>query len=238
MSDSVNQRTPTPQKLFHSIAKRYDLLNNALTLYQIKRWRKEALCAVDICPKMILDVCCGTGEMGVAAREVWPNALIYGIDVNSSMLSVAADKSIYDGLYELDANSALRSRKKFDCAIIAFALYDLGEDRRSSIKNIRDSLDSNGVVVSMELESPSGGLFTIPLRSGMRILKWIFSRIGQAAAAHMLDEVLTSPGADRIVRLFEAEGFMPVANITYFGSVVNVIVFQLAHKLKEDKAHG
>lgn len=230
MNDQRNLRPATPQKLFGDIAKRYDFINSALTCFQLKRWRRQALLSADIHPTSVLDVCCGTGEMGVAARRVWPDALIYGVDINHSMLSFAKKKNSYDYLYSFSVADGIASLKQFDCILLAFAFYDLGPAAEKAIQDLHDLLSARGELISIELEPPTQGLLRFLLRTGMEKTRTVCSLLGVDAVAHMLDEVLSSPGTRHLQCVFEAHQFELISSTHRYASLININVFRKAEQ--------
>src|SRR5712691_4522264 len=84
------------REMFTRIAPRYDLLNHLLSLQLDRLWRKRA--ARHLYPTLqdhnalVLDLCCGTGDLALALARVGP-ARIIGADFSHSMLVCARAKN-------------------------------------------------------------------------------------------------------------------------------------------------
>ena len=82
--------------MFGAIAGSYDLLNHLLSLNLDRRWRKQAARLADLKPgEDVLDVCCGTGDLGLAFLESQPRlGGVVGADFCLEMLHVAKSKKL------------------------------------------------------------------------------------------------------------------------------------------------
>ncbi len=77
------------QAMFDAIARTYERVNAVVSLGQDGRWRRRAVRCADVRPgDVVLDVCCGTGDMirTFAAGTAKPG-LIVGVDFAEKMLA-------------------------------------------------------------------------------------------------------------------------------------------------------
>ena len=90
--------------MFTSIAPRYDLLNHVLSLNVDRMWWWRTARRFDAIlhrpGALVLDLCCGTGDMGFALRRRTKTARIFGADFSHAMLVRAAAKSKASGNLE------------------------------------------------------------------------------------------------------------------------------------------
>jgi len=71
---------------------------------------------IKIKPKIILDLACGTGLLGIAAIKIYPNIIIDGLDISIKSLKEAKKKKIYRDLSLFDFQKKLKVKfKKYDC---------------------------------------------------------------------------------------------------------------------------
>ena len=56
------------------------------------KFLKETL---NIKPKNILDLACGTGLFGIELKKIYPKSNIYGSDISKKSLKISSDKNIY-----------------------------------------------------------------------------------------------------------------------------------------------
>ncbi|HBL30406.1 MAG TPA: dimethylmenaquinone methyltransferase, partial [Acidobacteria bacterium] len=75
----------TIQDMFAGVAPRYDLLNHLLSANLDVVWRRRAAQVLDLPPGApAVDVCCGTGDLAIAAEEA--GAVVTGLDFSGEML--------------------------------------------------------------------------------------------------------------------------------------------------------
>jgi demethylmenaquinone methyltransferase/2-methoxy-6-polyprenyl-1,4-benzoquinol methylase len=99
VSDSSVSNSPDPshpfldkpgekiQGLFDEIAPRYDILNRLLSFNIDLWWRNRAVQSLRLKPgHMILDACCGTGDLSMAALKAEPKIEVVGSDFSMQML--------------------------------------------------------------------------------------------------------------------------------------------------------
>ncbi len=80
--------------MFDAIAGRYDLLNHVLSAGIDRRWRRQAIRALELTGReRVLDLCTGTGDLALAAVDARPPAQrVLGVDFAGAMLAVGRDK--------------------------------------------------------------------------------------------------------------------------------------------------
>ena len=84
--------------MFGRIAPRYDLMNHLMTAGLDRGWRRLAAAEAALAPgDRALDVCCGTGDLCLCARDRWPGCVVTGLDFTAEMLAVAREKAAARG---------------------------------------------------------------------------------------------------------------------------------------------
>ena len=94
------QRVPRADKgglvraVFDSVAPRYDLMNDLMSLGIHRAWKRAFVTALDPRPRhVLLDLAAGTGDIGFAWLERGGGPVLL-TDINASMLGVARDRSL------------------------------------------------------------------------------------------------------------------------------------------------
>jgi demethylmenaquinone methyltransferase/2-methoxy-6-polyprenyl-1,4-benzoquinol methylase len=145
-------------RLFASIAPKYDLLNSVISLGRHRRWRKRAVSMCRLAAGgTALDVATGTGdfalELSGAAGET---GHVVGVDFCGPMLELArskvSGKSI--SLAAANAESLPFASDTFDCSTIGFALRNVA-DVRSAISEMARVTKHGGRVTSLEIVGPT-----------------------------------------------------------------------------------
>ena len=75
------------------------------------KFLKETL---NIKPKNILDLACGTGLFGIELKTIYPKSNIYGSDISKKSLKISADKKIYIKLKNKNFEELHHYNTKFD----------------------------------------------------------------------------------------------------------------------------
>ena len=79
------------RRMFDRIAPVYDVMNRTMTAGLDRRWRRITVEAVVRPGDRVLDVCCGTGDLAIAAER--EGGIVTGLDFSSEMLVRARRKS-------------------------------------------------------------------------------------------------------------------------------------------------
>src|SRR5258706_16478499 len=80
--------------MFDAIAPRYDLLNHLLSAGIDRLWRKRAIRSLALSGReTVLDLCTGTGDLAIEARQATPGAArVLGVDFSGVMLGLGVRK--------------------------------------------------------------------------------------------------------------------------------------------------
>ena len=109
------------QKMFSKMAKDYDFLNNIISFRMHKFVKKIAISKLDIkSNSKILDLCCGTGDLGQIIKEDNPSCKIIGVDFSKDMLEIAKQKNPNNEYIEEEAINLSFSNNTFDYIVIGF----------------------------------------------------------------------------------------------------------------------
>ena len=184
--DKAGNKAFYVNRMFASIARRYDLLNTVLSLGQDRSWRRFALARISGVPhKSILDLATGTGKIALLAARIYSDSTVVGVDFCPEMLSIAnrtliksesipkspgrrnpaplsqkLPTSLAGERIYLVQGDALRlpfPDNTFDCVTIGFALRNV-----TSIADLFTEMNRvtkpGGKMVSLELTRPSLGI--------------------------------------------------------------------------------
>jgi demethylmenaquinone methyltransferase/2-methoxy-6-polyprenyl-1,4-benzoquinol methylase len=170
--------------MFDAIAPRYDFLNHVLSAGIDRRWRAAAIESLKLTGRQtLLDVCCGTADVALAARSA---ARVVGIDFSGAMLTLGLRKVTTAG--QLDRIALIRgdamrlpvARQSVDAVTIAFGIRNV---HRPEVVcgEIARVLRPGGRLAILE--------FGVPRVPGIKPLYlWYFThvlpRIGRAISGH------------------------------------------------------
>lgn len=213
------------EQMFDSIARRYDIMNAAMSLGQHKHWRNKALkAAVKELPQKaqlkILDIATGTGDVAFRLHELFPSALITGIDLSDGMLDIARKKlkELPKKEQELiafgkgDSLAMPFHDGEFDLVTVAYGVRNFS-DLRKGIEEMRRVLAVGSVLCIIELSTPKGWL-TKPLYNlySGKLIPLIGKRVtgDSRAYSYLPESIAACPQRDDMAALLYAAGFSHV----------------------------
>ena len=160
------------REMFTEIAPSYDALNHLLSFHIDRLWRaRTAKLLRPILQRsdaVVLDLCCGTGDLALALRNSG-KARVIGADFAHTMLVRARSKSILGSshsgmpappplpLFEADALRLPFANASFDLVTSAFGFRNLA-NYEEGLREIRRVLKPGGTIAILEFSEPPPGL--------------------------------------------------------------------------------
>jgi demethylmenaquinone methyltransferase / 2-methoxy-6-polyprenyl-1,4-benzoquinol methylase len=207
------------REMFTQIAPRYDLLNHLLSLQLDRLWRaRSAKILGPILSRpdaLVLDLCCGTGDLCFALARVG-SAHIIGADFAHTMLVRARDKSssLSDSsggncstamsFFEADALCLPFANASFDLVTSAFGFRNLA-NYESGLREILRVLKPGGTIAILEFTEPPHGLLG-------NLYRWYFTkvlpRIGWFISGHQSAYTYLPKSVSRFFRPTELAALM------------------------------
>lgn len=141
--------------VFHSVAQRYDLMNDLMSLGLHRAWKAFAIDQAALRPGMrVLDVAGGTADLARAfARRVGPTGQVWLTDINASMLSVGRDRMVDEGALQpavqCDAEHLPFPDAWFDRVTVAFGLRNMTH-KDQALAEMRRVLRPGGKLLVLE----------------------------------------------------------------------------------------
>ena len=210
---------PEVRSMFDRIAPVYDLMNCVMTAGLDQRWRRETVKAVVRPGDRVLDACCGTGDLAVAALKAGAGEVV-GLDFSPRMLERARAKHQSVTWIEGDVLALPFPDADFDAATVGFGVRNVA-DLPAALAELRRVLRPQGRVGILEITTPTGVLapfyrlwfdHVVPLLG--RALK------GGAAYTYLPASVRRFPRPEELSELMRAGGFEDVRYRTFAGGIV------------------
>ena len=126
-----NEKASKVGEVFHSVARRYDLMNDVMSAGLHRLWKRYAVEISGVkAGDRVLDVAGGSGDLSrLFAGKVGSTGEVILTDINASMLAVGRDRLIDDGVavpaLQCDAEKLPFPDQYFDCVIVAFGLRNM-----------------------------------------------------------------------------------------------------------------
>lgn len=215
--------------MFSGIAPRYDLLNHLLSFNLDKRWRRRAVRRVsELVPvkdAVILDLCCGTGDVMVEL-ERRRGVPVFGADFAHPMLTQAEAKfqrlHLRSKVFEADGLQLPLRDGSLDAITIAFGFRNFANYRRGLDEMVR-TLRPGGIAAILEFSQPRNRLFA-------RAYDWFSTRLlpliggtisgSREAYSYLPSSIRKFPRAEDLSALMIEAGFSNVEfELMTFGTV-------------------
>ncbi len=204
--------------MFDGIAPVYDVMNRVMTAGLDQRWRRLAVSQVVWPGDRVLDACCGTGDLAVAAEQ--RGGRVVGLDFSERMLDRARSKSGAIEWVRGDALDLPFAEGEFDAATVGFGVRNL-EDLEGGLRELCRVLRPGGKVAVLDITRPNGDLrpffrlwFDLLVPAAGRVLP------GGKAYTYLPASVRRFPGAEDLSRLMEHAGFADVRYRLLGGGIV------------------
>ena len=210
------------RSMFDRIAPVYDFMNHAMTAGLDRRWRRLTAEAVVAPGDRVLDACCGTGDLALAARAA--GGSVTGLDFSEAMLERARRKS---SEVEWVAGDLLRlpfEDGSFDAATVGFGVRNV-DDLDLALRELRRVLKAGGRLAILEIVRPKGPL-ALFYRAWFDGLVPLAGKVlpGGGAYAYLPASVRRFPGPAELGEQVRASGFHPVAHRLLGGGIVVLLV--------------
>lgn len=194
------------QKMFDSIAERYDFNNNLISLGLHKKIKELAIKKLKLNENSkILDLCTGTGDIAFFLKRKYPDASVIGIDFSSEMLKIAKQKNNSDiNFQKADCTNLPFDDNSFDLCTISFGLRNI-ENQGSALKEIYRVLKKDGIFMHIDFGKSSNfadKIFDLLVPSMVKI----FYK-NSIPYDYLLESKKTFKSPDELIKTFENHGF-------------------------------
>ena len=172
------------REMFSQIAPRYDLLNHLLSLQLDRLWRaRTAKCLQFMLARpgaLVLDLCCGTGDLALALARAG-KARVIGVDFAHTMLVRANEKAAIEAaspkrrssdalsFFEADALRLPVHEGSFDLVTAAFGFRNLA-NYEAGLREMLRVLKPGGTVAILEFTEPPEGFLG-------DLYRWYFCKV-------------------------------------------------------------
>jgi demethylmenaquinone methyltransferase / 2-methoxy-6-polyprenyl-1,4-benzoquinol methylase len=204
--------------MFDRIAPVYDAMNRTMTAGLDRRWRRITAESVVRPGNEVLDACCGTGDLAIAAARA--GGCVTGLDFSERMLERARKKApelkwVSGDLLELPFPDA-----SFDAATVGFGVRNV-EDLGGALRELRRVLRDGGQLGILEITRPRGLLspfYRLWFDGVIPLLGKLLP--GGSAYTYLPASVRRFPGPDDLCALVADAGFGGVSYRKFAGGIV------------------
>ncbi len=216
--------------VFDSVAPRYDLMNDLMSLGVHRAWKSVLVTALDPGPRRtLLDLAAGTGDIGLAWLEQGGGPALLS-DVNASMLDVARDRALSRALISgaslvvADAERLPLPDRVVDRVSIAFGLRNC-TDKPAVLAEARRVLRPGGRFFCLEFSHVRVAVLQ-PLYDAwsFRVLPMLGRRVAhdEASYRYLAESIRTFPDQETLAGMLRDAGFARVAVRNLSGGIAAI----------------
>lgn len=209
--------------MFDGVAKRYDLVNDLLSLGQTKRWRKKVTALISPKPGMkILDMAAGPGASSEPLARA--GAEVISADFSEGMLDAGRRQRPYLTFQWADALALPFGDNSFDLYTISFGLRNTHNTAKALQEALR-VVRPGGRLVIVEFSAPVWRPFrTIYTNYLMGALPWIAKKTASNPDAYiyLAESIKAWPDQRALAEIIESAGWSEVEVKNLTGGIVAV----------------
>jgi demethylmenaquinone methyltransferase/2-methoxy-6-polyprenyl-1,4-benzoquinol methylase len=200
--------------VFDSVAPRYDMMNDLMSLGLHRAWKAFTVLAADVRPgQRVLDIAGGTGDLAQAfARKVGSSGLVVHTDINASMLRVGRDRLLDAGVVlptvVCDAEKLPFAPESFDRVSVGFGLRNMTH-KEQALAEMHRVLKPGGKLLVLE--------FSRVARPLQKAYDWysfsVLPRLGRLVAGdessyrYLAESIRMHPAQEELKAMMKQGGF-------------------------------
>ena len=221
--------------VFDSVASRYDLMNDLMSLGLHRLWKRftveqSAVRSGD----RVLDVAGGTGDLArLFARRVGSRGEVVMTDVNASMLKIGRDRLLDAGVIapvvQCDAEKLPFPANRFDCVSVAFGLRNMTH-KDIALAEMRRVLKPGGRLLVLEFSRVWKPLAPLYDAYSFQVLPRLGERVAGDGASYryLAESIRLHPDQLALKQMMEHAG---LERVEYFNLNAGIVALHRAYKL-------
>lgn len=226
----VGEKADRVGEVFHSVASRYDLMNDLMSFRLHRLWKDFAVSRSGVREgDRVLDVAGGSGDLAERfLNRVGPKGHVLLSDINPSMLAEGRRRLFDAGFVEnvnyliTDAEQLAVADSSFDCVSIAFGLRNV-TDKDKALRSMCRAVKPGGRVLILEFSKPVSNLLS---RAYDQFSFSVIPRLGEVITKdrdsyqYLVESIRRHPDQQTLKQMMLDAGFDDVSYHNLTGGIV------------------
>ena len=230
----VDPKAETVKRVFNSVAERYDVMNDLMSLGLHRAWKAFAISIARPKPgDRVLDIATGSGDLALAlARKVLPGGEVWITDINRRMLERGRDRLLDRGLalpgVQCDAERLPFPAGHFDCVTVGFGLRNMTR-KDAALAEMARVLKPGGRLVVLEFSKVWKPLESAYDWYSFKVLPWLGDKVAGDADAYryLAESIRLHPDQAALAEMLRAAG---LADVEVFNLAAGVVAIHRGYR--------
>ena len=227
---SVEEKAGRVRQVFESVADRYDLMNDLMSLGIHRLWKRFALSQTGLkAGQQALDVAGGTGDLALGlAQQVGDNGRVVLSDINGVMLANGRVRLVDAGTsgnldyVQADAEQLPFADESFHCITIGFGLRNVTR-KEAALASMYRTLKPGGRLLVLEFSQPTApGLKPIYDAYSFKVLPLLGKLVAkdEGSYRYLAESIRMHPDQETLKKMMQDAGFERCGYFNLSGGIV------------------
>ena len=213
----AGNKSQTVRRVFDSVAERYDVMNDLMSLGLHRAWKATAIAVARPRPgERVLDIATGSGDLALSlSRKVSPGGEVWITDINRRMLERGRDRLLDRGValpaLQCDAERLPFPAGHFDCVTVGFGLRNMTR-KDVALAEMARVLKPGGRLVVLEFSKVWKPLERAYDWYSFKVLPWLGDKVAGDADAYryLAESIRLHPDQAALAEMLRAAGLSGV----------------------------
>jgi demethylmenaquinone methyltransferase / 2-methoxy-6-polyprenyl-1,4-benzoquinol methylase len=233
----VTEKASKVAEVFHSVASKYDVMNDLMSLGIHRLWKRFTLDKSGVRKgHSVLDLAGGTGDLAAKfAALVGETGQVILSDINSSMLAAGRDRLIDKGMInniefvQANAECLPFADDRFNCVTIAFGLRNV-TDKDAALREMYRVTKPGGRTMVLEFSKPKTDLVSkIYDLYSFKILPKIGKYVAndETSYQYLAESIRMHPDQETLKTMMQTAGF---DEVEYHNLTDGIVALHIGYK--------